>query len=177
MEWVETTGRTVEEAKDAALDQLGVDEHDAEFELIEEPKFGLFGRLRAEARVRARVRPTTPRPKDDRRDRRKRKPRAGSDETAGEEASPNGSDAGDLEGTDAAEVPAGRSAARASTTATAKAATPRRQTRRPAAAASAATAAAATRTTVPQPTATGTAARPRSRRLGQTTTAGTEGSG
>ena len=30
MEWVETTGRTMEEAKDAALDQLGVDETDAE---------------------------------------------------------------------------------------------------------------------------------------------------
>ena len=131
MEWVETTGRTVEEAKDAALDQLGVDEHDAEFELVEEPKFGLFGRLRAEARVRARVRPTTPRPKDDRRDRRKRKPRAGSDETAGDEASSNGSDAGDLDGTDTVEVPAGRPAAPASTTATAKAATARR-TRRPA---------------------------------------------
>jgi spoIIIJ-associated protein len=140
MEWVETTGRTVEEAKDAALDQLGVDEHDAEFELIEEPKFGLFGRLRAEARVRARVRPTTPRPKDDRRDRRKRKPRAGSDETAGDEASSNGSDAGDLNGGDTAEVPAGRSAARSSSTATAKAATTRRQPRRAAAATATATA-------------------------------------
>src|ERR1700738_465470 len=73
MEWVETTGRTVEEAKDSALDQLGVDENDAEFEIIDEPKFGLFGRLRSEARVRARVRPTTPRPKDDRRDRRRRR--------------------------------------------------------------------------------------------------------
>lgn len=72
MEWVETTGRTVEEAKDAALDQLGVDEHDAEFEVLEEPKSGLFGRLRSEARVRARVRPTRPRPKDDRRTRRRR---------------------------------------------------------------------------------------------------------
>lgn len=72
MEWVETTGRTVEEAKDAALDQLGVDEQDAEFEVLEEPKSGLFGRLRAEARVRARVRPTRPRPKDDRRTRRRR---------------------------------------------------------------------------------------------------------
>jgi hypothetical protein len=29
MEWVETTGRTTEEAKDHALDQLGVDERDA----------------------------------------------------------------------------------------------------------------------------------------------------
>jgi spoIIIJ-associated protein len=72
MEWVETTGRTVEEAKDAALDQLGVDEQDAEFEILEEPKSGLFGRLRQEARVRARVRPTRPRPKVERRDRRRK---------------------------------------------------------------------------------------------------------
>src|SRR5579863_2854947 len=63
MEWVETTGRTIEEAKDAALDQLGVDETDAEFVMVSEPKAGLFGRVRGEARVRARVRPTSPRPK------------------------------------------------------------------------------------------------------------------
>src|SRR5581483_5904067 len=63
MEWVETTGRTVEEAKDAALDQLGVDESDAEFVIVSEPKPGLFGRMRGEARVRARVTPTSPRPK------------------------------------------------------------------------------------------------------------------
>lgn len=72
MEWVETTGKTVEEAKDAALDQLGVDEQDAEFEVIEEPRTGLFGRTRGEARVRARVRPTQPRPKMERRERRGR---------------------------------------------------------------------------------------------------------
>jgi spoIIIJ-associated protein len=72
MEWVETTGKTVEEAKEMALDQLGVDEQDAEFEVLAEPKGGLFGRLRAEARVRARVRPTRPRAKDDRRERRRR---------------------------------------------------------------------------------------------------------
>lgn len=63
MEWVETTGRTVEDAKDAALDQLGVDESDAEFVVVSEPRPGLFGRLRGEARVRARVKPTSPRPK------------------------------------------------------------------------------------------------------------------
>ena len=68
MEWVETTGKSVEEAKDAALDQLGVDEQDAEFEVVEEPRTGLFGRTRGEARVRARVRPTQPRPKVERRD-------------------------------------------------------------------------------------------------------------
>jgi spoIIIJ-associated protein len=70
MEWVETTGKTVEEAKDAALDQLGVDEQDAEFEVVEEPRTGLFGRTRGEARVRGRVRPTQPRPKVERRERR-----------------------------------------------------------------------------------------------------------
>ena len=72
MEWVETTGKTLEEAKDTALDQLGVDEQDAEFEVVEEPRTGLFGRTRGEARVRARVRPTQPRPKVERRDRRGR---------------------------------------------------------------------------------------------------------
>ena len=71
MEWVEVTAKTIAEAKDAALDQLGVDEADAEFEVIEPPKGGLFGRLRSEARVRARVLPTAPRPKVDRRERRR----------------------------------------------------------------------------------------------------------
>jgi spoIIIJ-associated protein len=73
MEWVETTGNTIDEAKESALDELGVDEQDAEFEILEEPKTGLFGRVRSEGRVRARVRPTAPRPKEDRRDRRKGK--------------------------------------------------------------------------------------------------------
>jgi len=72
MEWVVTTGKSVDEAKDAALDELGVDEVDAEFEVLEEPRQGLFGRVRGEARVRARVRPTAPRPKVERRDRRRR---------------------------------------------------------------------------------------------------------
>ena len=74
MEWVEVTGRSVEEAKEAALDQLGVDAQEAEFEVLEEPRSGFLGRLRSEARVRARVLPTAPRPKLDRRDRRDRRP-------------------------------------------------------------------------------------------------------
>ena len=77
MEWVETTGKTVDEAKEAALDQLGVHEDDAEFEVVEEPRTGLFGRTRGEARVRARVRPTSPRPKTERSNRRRRRPDAG----------------------------------------------------------------------------------------------------
>jgi spoIIIJ-associated protein len=56
---------------ESALDKLGVDEQDAEIEVVQEPQKGLFGRLRAEAQVRARVRPTMPRPKVDRRDRRR----------------------------------------------------------------------------------------------------------
>lgn len=67
MEWVETTGRTVEEAKELALDQLGVVADEAEFTVLAEPKQGLFGRLRGEARVRARVRPAPVRPKQERR--------------------------------------------------------------------------------------------------------------
>jgi spoIIIJ-associated protein len=71
VEWVEVTAKTVEEAKDEALDQLGVDESEAEFEVLEEPKAGLFGRLRSEARVRARVAPTAVRPKIERGSRRR----------------------------------------------------------------------------------------------------------
>jgi spoIIIJ-associated protein len=74
MEWVETTGRTVDEAKKFALEQLGVAESEAEFEIISEPKIGLFGRLKEEARVRARIQPRYPRPKGDRRDRKRNRP-------------------------------------------------------------------------------------------------------
>jgi spoIIIJ-associated protein len=77
MEWVEFTARTLEEAKDLALDRLGVAADDAEFEILAEPKPGLFGRLRGEARVRARVRPAQARQKVERRDRRPRKSEGG----------------------------------------------------------------------------------------------------
>jgi spoIIIJ-associated protein len=66
MRSVETTGKTIEEAKSIALDQLGVAEDDAEFEVLEEPSAGLFGRVRGEARVKAWVRPSTPRGKTER---------------------------------------------------------------------------------------------------------------
>ena len=67
MEWVETTAKTIEDAREAALDQLGVGADEAEFDVIEEPRPGLFGRVRGEARLRARVRPTQVRPKQERR--------------------------------------------------------------------------------------------------------------
>ncbi len=67
MEWVETTAKTIEAAREAALDQLGVAADEAEFDVIEEPRPGLFGRVRGEARLRARVRPAQVRPKQERR--------------------------------------------------------------------------------------------------------------
>jgi spoIIIJ-associated protein len=79
MQWVETTGKTVDEAVDLALDQLGVARDDAEIDVLEEPKTGLFGRVRAEARIRARVRPVKPRAKEERRD---RKPKGAKEATA-----------------------------------------------------------------------------------------------
>ncbi|MGH3732830.1 MAG: RNA-binding cell elongation regulator Jag/EloR [Acidimicrobiales bacterium] len=80
MEWVETTGRTVEEAMDRALAHLGVHRDDAEVEVLEEPKAGLFGRVRGEARVRARVRPSGPRPKRSRRSGERPRPATTRDE-------------------------------------------------------------------------------------------------
>ena len=59
-------GKTVEEATEQALDQLGVAVGDAEVIVVDEPKTGLFGRVRVEARVRARVRPVGARPRRER---------------------------------------------------------------------------------------------------------------
>ncbi len=69
MEWVEVAANSIEEAKESALDQLGVAEGDAEVIVLTEPKTGLFGRVRVEARVKARVRPVGARPKRERRPR------------------------------------------------------------------------------------------------------------
>lgn len=88
MEWVETTGKTIVEARDQALDRLGVAEDEAEFEVLEEPRAGLFGRVRGEARVRARIRPTAVRPKQDRRSRGRAKGKGDQDarDSGGESA-------------------------------------------------------------------------------------------
>ncbi|HMC39452.1 MAG TPA: RNA-binding cell elongation regulator Jag/EloR [Acidimicrobiales bacterium] len=90
---METTGRTVQEAKDRALDELGVDEADAEFEVLAEAQTGLFGRLRSEARVRARVRPTAPRSKEERRPRDRRRRANGGQPASGASSGRSGSSA------------------------------------------------------------------------------------
>ena len=68
MEWIVTTGKTVAEAVEAALDELGVDEADIEYEVIEESKRGFLSRLGggSPARIKARVKPVS-REKPDRR--------------------------------------------------------------------------------------------------------------
>jgi spoIIIJ-associated protein len=70
VEWLETTAKSVAEAKDLLMDRLGVDESEAEFEILDEPKTGLFGRPRGDARVRGRVSPKAPPAKEERRRRR-----------------------------------------------------------------------------------------------------------
>src|SRR5689334_1734932 len=76
MEWIEVTGRTVEDAKELALDRLGVVESELEFEIVEEPKSGLFGLRRTDARIRARVKPLSREKPGDRRRRRTQKGRS-----------------------------------------------------------------------------------------------------
>jgi len=77
VEWVEASGKSLGEARETALDLLGVAEDDAEFVILTEPKAGLFGRVRGEARVQARVRPMAPPPKRGRRQRPERKGKGG----------------------------------------------------------------------------------------------------
>lgn len=78
MDWVEASGKSLPEAKEIVLDLLGVAEDDAEFVVLSEPKAGLFGRQRGEARVQARVRPVAPPPKRGRRPSRRREGGEGS---------------------------------------------------------------------------------------------------
>ncbi|MDH4168005.1 MAG: Jag N-terminal domain-containing protein [Acidimicrobiia bacterium] len=77
MEWVETTGDSITEAKAAAVDLLGIAADEAEFEIINEERKNIFGRVKDQARIRARVRPTKPPPKQERSDRGRGRRRTG----------------------------------------------------------------------------------------------------
>lgn len=92
MEWVETTGRTVAEALDAALDTLGVDEDEVEFEVLEEPKSGFLSRR--DARIRARVRPISREKPGERR----RRPRRGRESSGASNERPKGATTAPAEG-------------------------------------------------------------------------------
>lgn len=73
MDWIEVTARTVDDAKELALDRLGVVEDELEFEVVDEARKGLFGIARGDARIRARVKPIS-REKPSDRKRRGRRP-------------------------------------------------------------------------------------------------------
>ncbi|SVA84666.1 uncharacterized protein METZ01_LOCUS137520 [marine metagenome] len=83
MEWIETTGASVDEAKERALDRLGVAEDDLEYQVLAEPTSALFGLRRTDARLRARVRPVSPRSKEERRDRGHRRGQKRASDRAG----------------------------------------------------------------------------------------------
>jgi spoIIIJ-associated protein len=72
MEWIEVSARTLPAAVELALDRLGVVEAELEYEVVDEPKSGLFGLGRTEARIRARVKPLSREKPVDRRRRNKR---------------------------------------------------------------------------------------------------------
>jgi spoIIIJ-associated protein len=71
MDWIEVTARTVDEAKELALDRLGVVEDELEFEVVDEARKRLFGIARSDARIRARVKPLSREKPNDRKRRRR----------------------------------------------------------------------------------------------------------
>ena len=84
MEWIEVTGRTVDEAKERALDELGVHESELEFELIDEARSGFLGRIgRSDARIRARIKPLSREKPADKRRRRRTEGRSEGGESSG----------------------------------------------------------------------------------------------
>src|SRR5476649_1449066 len=86
MEWIEVTGRTIDEAKERALDELGVHETELEFEVVDEARTGFLGRIgRSDARIRARIKPLSREKPADKRRRRRQEGR--SDEGSGGGAS------------------------------------------------------------------------------------------
>lgn len=75
MEWIEVRARTLEEAKERALDALGVHESELEYEVLAEPRRTMLGLRRTEAHIRARVKPLSREKPSDRRRRRGREER------------------------------------------------------------------------------------------------------
>src|SRR5262245_10233200 len=71
MEWIEVSAKSVDDAVELALDRLGVVADELEYEVLDEPRGGLFRLGRSQARIRARVKPLSrEKPADKRRRRR-----------------------------------------------------------------------------------------------------------
>ena len=113
MEWVQTTGKTVEEALEVALDRLGVHAEDIEHEVIQEPKSGFLGRFGGtEARIRVRLKPISrEKPQDKKRGRNRNGPGGGNGRGRGrrnEGRSGGRASEGDSDGGSSREGSAGR---------------------------------------------------------------------
>jgi spoIIIJ-associated protein len=92
VDWIEVSAKTLDDARELALDRLGVVADELEYEVIDEPKGGLFGIGRTEARIRARVRPISREKPTDRRRRRssERRPSSGGRKPRGDSATRGG---------------------------------------------------------------------------------------
>src|SRR3974390_575803 len=77
MDWIEVTARTVEDAKELALDRLGVVEDELEYEVLDEARPGLFGLGRGDARIGGGGKPLSGEKPGDRRRKRRPAERAG----------------------------------------------------------------------------------------------------
>jgi spoIIIJ-associated protein len=141
MEWVETTGRTVAEALDAALDELGVDEDEVEYEVMEQPRTGLLARFSGGgARIRARVKPISREKPGERQRRNSRgggsgQGRSSSDRPSRSRSGNGGSGGGGRAGADeksagAGSAPQGQSRSRPEGAQPSKSGAPRRRSRR-----------------------------------------------
>jgi len=95
MDWIEVTAKTVDDAKELALDRLGVVEDELEFEVVDEPTRGLF--RRTDARIRARVKPIS-REKPNDRSRRRRSGRGEGAKRGGSGRGGSGRGGGDRAG-------------------------------------------------------------------------------
>jgi spoIIIJ-associated protein len=71
MDWITTSGNSIDEAKSNALDQLGIVADEAEFDIVNDVQKGFLGRVKTEAKIRARVKPKQPAAKEDRGGRRR----------------------------------------------------------------------------------------------------------
>tara|TARA_Y100001936_G_C16003201_1_gene629108 strand:+ start:509 stop:1021 length:513 start_codon:yes stop_codon:yes gene_type:complete len=67
MDWIVTTGVTVEEALESALDELSVTSDDVEYQVLKEPKKTFLGLRNTQAQIKTRVRPVAAPAKRERR--------------------------------------------------------------------------------------------------------------
>jgi spoIIIJ-associated protein len=95
MEWIIISAKNMVEARQQALDVLGVADSDLDVQVIQSPTKGFLGLGAKPAQIKARVKPRKPPAKDDRRDRKRRRQgggSSGSTHSAGRHEAPSDDD-------------------------------------------------------------------------------------